>query len=115
MCSPKPLSSGVQPVSFNEDVVIQFYEALYSDVNIDREESLEVQEFFARTVRPDPNDVNALIQLRATAFKVGSNHISTENPDKNDQLLRCINACFRANVLHATSNCSRGGSRHGRL
>jgi poly(U)-specific endoribonuclease len=69
----------------------QFYNEIYSDLTVDREEATELTEFLS-ILNPPPDK---LTKLRATAFKVACNYLSDDN-DKNVQLLRTINC-----VVHA--------------
>jgi len=73
-----------------------FYNDIYSDLTVDREEAAELTDFLQK-LNPPPD---TLTKLRATAFKVACNYLSDEK-DKNIQLLRTVNY-----VVHAIEqNC----------
>lgn len=69
-----------------------FYNKIFSDLSVDREEAAELNQFLA-SLNPPPDK---LTKLRACAFKVACNYLSTEDSDKNVQLLRTINVVVRA-------------------
>lgn len=67
--------------------VEQFYRDILSDLTIDREESLEMKDFFTE-LNPPPDK---LVYLRATAFQVGCEFLQENDNEANVRLLRCIN------------------------
>lgn len=78
--------------AFDEDTVSAFYESVFDDLSIDRDENEELYAFFRDTFRPAPD---ALVPTRALAFKLGSEHLSSDK-DSNIKLLRCINSIVHA-------------------
>ena len=65
-----------------------FYNNLFSDLSIDREESQDLYDFF----HEHKVSLSQLIQVRATVFKVACDFLSESNADnENVSLLRCVN------------------------
>lgn len=75
----------------DEDVdmeeVEEFYRNIFSDLNIDRDESQELYEFFESKKLPS----NALVAVRAAAFKVACEFLADGDTETNVTLMRCIN------------------------
>jgi len=78
-------------VAFDEEAVTNFYKSAFDDLNIDREESQDLFDFF----REHSPEVGALVATRAQAFKVGCEYL-TDDKDTNVQLFRCINIIVHA-------------------
>jgi hypothetical protein len=70
-----------------DEQVEEFLNGILSDLTVDREEAEELSEFFD-SLNPPPDK---LVWLRATAFRLGSGHLS-DDKDQNEALLRTINA-----------------------
>ena len=82
--------------NFDEAKVEELFREKFSDLTIDKEEGLELVEFFKEHTPPK----SKLGWTRACAFRIGSELLS-DDKSKNISLLRCINY-----VIHALeTNC----------
>ena len=73
--------------SFDEDKLLEFYRGLFSDLSVDQEENQELAAFFTEE-NPPPKD--QLVNVRASAFRIGCEYLTDEKAS-NVSLLRCIN------------------------
>ena len=76
---------------FDAEKAEEFYQGLFSDLSVDREENEDLHQFFEENTPPAAD----LVSLRATAFKAAVEHL-TDDRETNVALLRCINV-----VVHA--------------
>jgi hypothetical protein len=77
---------------FDTASIEAFYRSIFSDPGVDREESTEIADFFQRLSCQS----DKLVWLRATAFRIGSEHLSTTDPAWNVNILRTINYLVHA-------------------
>lgn len=87
-CSPKDVDGS----NFDRDKVDEFFNSLFADLTVDREENAEMLNFFASENTPPVDD---LIGTRASAFRIGCDYL-TDDREKNTELFRCINAAVHA-------------------
>ena len=82
--SPKEDSLGSDDIDLEE--MESFYNEIFSDLTIDREESQNLYDFF----HDHKISLSQLVQVRASVFKVACDYLSESN-DENVSLLRCVN------------------------
>jgi hypothetical protein len=77
--------------TLNEETTEEYYRQIYSDLNVDREESQDLFSFFEE-LKPTPT---RLIWSRAAAFRIASEFL-TDDKESNVSLLKCINSIVHA-------------------
>mmetsp|Transcript_55621 Transcript_55621/g.64996 ORF Transcript_55621/g.64996 Transcript_55621/m.64996 type:complete len:473 (+) Transcript_55621:34-1452(+) len=74
------------PTDELESKVADYYREILTDLSIDSEENVELQNFFSENSIP----LDKLVYIRASAFKIGSEYLNDDKA-KNISLFRCIN------------------------
>jgi poly(U)-specific endoribonuclease len=80
-------------VPLNEDDLSEFYRGVFDELNIDADETQQIDKYFKESNPPESQD---LVATRALAFKVACECISDDDADHNTNLLKCINT-----VIHS--------------
>jgi len=70
-----------------DDQVEDFFNGILRDLSVDYSETEELEEYFT-SLNPPPDK---LVELRATAFRLGCDYLS-DDKDQNEALLKTINA-----------------------
>ncbi|KAL7563182.1 hypothetical protein ACA910_014458 [Epithemia clementina (nom. ined.)] len=72
--------------------VVDFYRRIYADLKIDSEEADELKEFLSK-LNPPPDKI---LWMRATAFRIASEFLSSDNREANLSLLKTLNCMVHA-------------------
>lgn len=84
----------MEPVELNnaspldEESLTQLYNETFDGLNVDLNETQQLDNYFKET---NPPDQESLVMTRALAFKAACEHISDDDNEHNAKLLKCIN------------------------
>ena len=93
----------MEPVSLDqagpldEEAATAVFQRVYDELAVTTDESQDLTSFFLET---NPPNADALVEMRALAFKIASEFLSPDNQERNVQLLRCVNV-----VVHCLETC----------